>query len=72
MSNNQLQEDQVAGIVSDKGPLAGEDDPDLLRSLRTKLNTTDFWPSLLKILSSSVFQSMHFVFSSYQNLYYKN
>ena len=31
LPNNQLQEDQVAGIVSDKGPLAGEDDPDLLR-----------------------------------------
>ena len=39
---------------------------------KTKLKTTDFWRSLPKILSSSVFQSMHFVFSSYQNLYYKN
>ena len=38
LSNKQLQEDQVAGIVSDKGPLAGEDDPDLLRSLRTIQN----------------------------------
>ena len=31
LPNKQLQGDQVAGIVSDKGPLAGEDDPDLLR-----------------------------------------
>ena len=38
---------------------------------KTKLNTTDFWPSLLKILSSSVFQSMHYVFSSYQNLHFR-
>ena len=35
---------------------------------KTKLNTTDFWRSLPKILSSSVFQSMHYVFSYYQNL----